>query len=205
MKKLSLSLVFILSTIIAFAQDDDSGQETLVKGFSITHSGGYGGPALKVSSIGGDMVLFSGGYGGWFLNKKWMFGGGGYGMITQLDVPATASVRPGQDLHYDMGYGGFLTEYILHSDRMLHLTAHMLIGAGGISQDLEGEPDLQGTESSFFVLEPGVGAELNITEFFRLNGGFTYRIVSGSDTRGITDSDLSSMAFFLNFKFGFFN
>ncbi|MEM9831935.1 MAG: hypothetical protein AAF944_14935 [Bacteroidota bacterium] len=205
MKKLFLSSLLILTTVITFAQDSGSQQETLVKGFRITNSGGYGGPALKVSSIGGDLVLFSGGYGGWFLNKKWMLGGGGYGMVTQLDVPDNESVITGQNLHYDLGYGGFLTEYILHSDRMLHLTANMLIGAGGISQDLEGEPDLQGTESSFFVLEPGAGVELNITDFFRVNSGITYRIVSGSDTRGISDSDLSSMAFFFNFKFGYFN
>ncbi|MGB3587017.1 MAG: hypothetical protein WBA23_10780 [Tunicatimonas sp.] len=204
MKKLSLLFVLILSTVVAFAQDDDSQQETLVKGFRVTSAGGYGGPSLRTSSIGGDFALFFGGYGGVFINKKWTFGGGGYGMITQLDVPpAAANGNLGR--HYDMGYGGFLTEYTLRSDQMLHLTAHLLIGGGGISHDIEGEPDLEDTGSNFFVLEPGAGVELNITDFFRLNGGLTYRLVSGSDTAGITDGDLSSMAFFLNFKFGYFN
>ncbi|MEM9673187.1 MAG: hypothetical protein ACFB15_07295 [Cyclobacteriaceae bacterium] len=204
MKKLYLSLLFVCCTALAFAQSEGS-QETLVKGFSITNSGGYGGLSFRNTTIGGDFALLFGGYGGWFLNKKWMFGGGGYGMITQLDVPESASVRPGRNLHYDLGYGGFITEYILHSDRVLHLTAHMFIGGGGISQDLEGEPTFESTGSNFFVAEPGVGAELNITDFFRLNGGLTYRLVSGSNTPGIRDSDLSSMAFFLNFKFGYFN
>lgn len=205
MKKLYLSLLLICCATLVFAQDNDTQQETLVEGFSITHSGGYGGLSLRTSSIGGDFALLFGGYGGWFLNKKWMFGGGGYGMITQLDVPSAAAVGGRSDLHYDMGYGGFITEYILHSDRMLHLTAHMLIGGGGISQDLEGEPDFESTGSNFFVAEPGAGVELNITDFFRLNGGLTYRLISGSDTPGIRDRDLSSMSFFLNFKFGYFN
>lgn len=203
MKKLFISSVFILSAIIAFAQDD-SQQETLVKGFEVTSAGGYGGPSLRTSSIGGDFALFFGGYGGVFINKKWMFGGGGYGMITQLDVPpAAANGNTGR--HFDIGYGGFLTEYILRSDQMLHLTAQLLIGGGGVSQDIEGEADLSNTGSNFFVFEPGAGVELNITDFFRLNGGITYRLASGSDTEGITDSDLSSMTFFLNFKFGYFN
>jgi len=205
MKKLILLFVLIFCATFIFAQDNDSKQETLVKGFRVTSAGGYGGVSLRTSSIAGDFALLFGGYGGVFINKKWLFGGAGYGMITQLGVPESASVRPGQNLHYDMGYGGALIEYLLRSDQMLHLTAHMLIGGGGISQDLEGEPDFDGTGSNFFVLEPGAGVELNITDFFRLNGGLTYRIASGSDTPGIRDRDLSGMSFFLNFKFGYFN
>jgi len=204
MKKLFLLLLFVVCTTLVYAQDEGN-QETLVKGFSVTNSGGYGGLSLRTGSVGGDFALFFGGYGGWFLNKKWMFGGGGYGMITQLDVPQAAAVGGRQDLHYDIGYGGFITEYILRSDQMLHLTAHLLIGGGGVSQDLEGEPDFENTGSSFFVAEPGAGVELNITDFFRINGGLTYRLASGSDTRGISDGDLSGMNFFLNFKFGYFN
>ncbi|MEQ9438920.1 MAG: hypothetical protein RIG62_07710 [Cyclobacteriaceae bacterium] len=205
MKSVFALTFFLFSFTLLYAQEDNK-QETLVNGFRITSSGGYGGPSLRSSTIRGDFALLFGGYGGWYVNKKWMFGGGGYGLVTQLDVPESASVRPTEELHYDMGYGGFMVEYILKSDRMLHLTTHMLVGGGGISQDLEGEPDLtEGTHSNFFVFEPGVGVELNITDFFRLNGGLTYRLISGSDTPGIQDKDLSSMAVFLNFKFGYFN
>ncbi|WKN44779.1 outer membrane beta-barrel protein [Tunicatimonas pelagia] len=202
MKKLLILSVLAFSVTFALAQEE-SQQETLVNGFQVTSVGGYGGPSFRTSSIGGDFALLFGGYGGVFINKKWMFGGAGYGMVTQLDVPPAAA-NGNRGRHYDMGYGGFLTEYILNSDRMLHLTAQMLIGGGGISHDIEGD-DLEDTESNFFVLEPGVGVELNITDFFRVNGGFTYRLVSGSNTAGITDGDLSSMAFFLNLKFGSFN
>nr|WKN37930.1 outer membrane beta-barrel protein [Tunicatimonas sp. TK19036] len=203
MKSVFVFLLFFLSFTVLHAQDNE--QETLVNGFRITSSGGYGGPSLRSSTINGDFALLFGGYGGWYVNKKWMIGGGGYGLVTQLKVPASESAIPNEALHYDMGYGGLMVEYIFRSDRMLHLTTHMLVGGGGITQDLEGTPDLTDTHSNFFVFEPGAGLELNITDFFRLNGGLTYRLVSGSDTPGIQDRDLSSMAVFLNFKFGYFN
>ncbi|WPP51655.1 hypothetical protein [Catalinimonas niigatensis] len=185
------------------AQDTDD-QETLFGDFTITHSGGYFAPAVRLSAINGDFASFMGGYGGWFINKRFMIGGGGFGLVNNLAVPEDARIDPTLDLHYDMGYGGLMFEYVLSSDRILHLMGNFLIGGGGIEQDYEGEDDFEDTKSGFFVFEPGVHLEVNITPFLRANGGITYRLISGSDTYGIRDRDLSSMGLAVGLKLGNF-
>lgn len=188
----------------ALAQDNDE-QQTLFGDFKITHSGGYVGPAVRFSAINGDFASFFGGYGGWFINKRFMLGGGGFGLVNNLPVPEANRIQPNLDLHYDMGYGGFMFEYVLSSDRILHLMGNFLVGGGSIEQDYEGEDDFEDTQSGFFVFEPGGHVEVNVAPFFRVAGGITYRLVSGSDTIGIQDSDLSSMSVSVSLKFGYFN
>lgn len=204
MPKYFFVFAFFIFSIPAFAQDSDD-QETLFGDFTITHSGGYIAPAARLSAIRGDFASFLGGYGGWFVNKRFMIGGGGFGLVNNLAVPEDARIDPTLDLHYDMAYGGFMFEYVLNSDRILHLMGNFLIGGGGIEQDYEGEDDFEDTESGFFVFEPGVHAEINITPFLRATGGITYRLISGSDTIGIRDRDLSSMSLAIGLKFGDFD
>lgn len=191
-------------SIPTFAQEAE-GQETLFGDFRITHSGGYIAPAVRLSAISGNFASFLGGYGGWYINKRFMVGGGGFGLVNSLPVPEDARIDPALDLHYDMGYGGFMFEYVLNSDRILHMMGNFLIGGGGIEQDYEGEDDFTDTKSGFFVFEPGVHAEVNITPYLRATGGITYRLVSGSNTTGIRDRDLSSMSLAIGLKFGRFN
>ncbi|MDF9798493.1 hypothetical protein OKW21_003756 [Catalinimonas alkaloidigena] len=201
------AFVFLLLSGIslsAWAQESES-QETLFGDFTITNSGGYGGPAVRLSAISGDFAAFFGGYGGWYLNKRFMIGGGGFGLVNNLPVPLDMRVDPNLDLHYDMGYGGFMFEYVFNSDRILHLMTNVLVGGGGIEQDFEGLSDFSNTQSAFFVFEPGAHLEVNVAPFFRVAGGITYRLVSGSDTVGIQDSDLSSMSVALSLKFGYFD
>ena len=194
----------LLSFSAAFAQEE-SQQQTLFGDFNIYSSGGYGGPAMRLSAVDGDFAVFFGGYGAWFINHKFSIGGGGYGLVSNLAVPEENRIDPNLGLHYDMGYGGFMFGYTIASDRILHLHTDVLVGGGSIEQDFEGENDFTATESNFFVFEPGAHLEINIAPFLRATGGLTYRLVSGSDTPGITDSDLSSMSLAVSLKFGYFD
>jgi hypothetical protein len=205
MKKiLVLSIFLTIGSLSGFAQED-SRQQTLFGDFNIYSSGGYGGPAMRLSAIEGDFAAFFGGYGAWFINKKFSIGGGGFGLVSSYPVAVEDRIDPALNLHYDMGYGGFIFGYTLASDRIIHLHTDVLVGGGGIEQDFEGSDDFTTTESNFFVFEPGVHLEVNIATFMRATGGITYRLVSGSDTLGIQDSDLSSMSLALSLKFGSFD
>lgn len=204
-KKQTLIFFLLFGISIPLIAQEDASQETLFGDFTITNSGGYGGPAVRLSAISGDFAAFFGGYGGWFVNKKFMIGGGGFGLVNNLPVPEDVRVDPNLDLHYDMGYGGFMFEYVFSSDRILHLMTNVLVGGGSVEQDFEGASDFVDTQSAFFVFEPGAHLEVNVAPFFRVAGGITYRLVSGSDTIGIQDSDLSSMSVGLSLKFGYFD
>ena len=56
----------------------------------------------------------------------------------------------------------------------------------------------------FFVLELSADANLNVTRFFRIAAGASYRYVSGLKSVITTTIDLSELSAILTFKFGKF-
>ncbi|HKJ30885.1 MAG TPA: hypothetical protein VKA34_03615 [Balneolales bacterium] len=199
MKKIYLVIWILMTALPVYAQQE----ETLFSG-GIDH-GGFGGPVVSLSSVGGETALFAGGRGGWILKlsqeRSFIIGGGGYGLVT--DIKADNFVRNGQQLYLSIGYGGIEFEYVYKSNKLIHFSGQALIGGGGVSYRFKDQEDTFDTDS-FFVFEPGVNVILNITHFFRMGGGIGYRFISGSELPGATDSDLSSWAAVLTFKFGKF-
>ncbi len=95
------------------------------------------------------------------------------------------------------------------TDNLIHFSVSTLIGAGGVNYSYINDiyqPFFDNTQhdAPCFVLEPGAGVELNVTPFFRMDAGVSYRLVRGTDLPGITDSDLSDPSGYLTFKFGKF-
>ena len=54
------------------------------------------------------------------------------------------------------------------------------------------------------VVEPGANLEFNVTRFFHLGLGASYRYVQGLSMSSLTDEQLLSWAINLNLKFGSF-
>ena len=190
-------------TVLLFliASNASAQMNTLLQG-DIEH-GGYGGPVLKVGQINGETKIFMGGQGGWIINNTFVLGGGGWGLVSDQD--ALLDGAGGSD-QINMGYGGFLFEYLIRSDQLLHFTITTLTGAGGIDNSgFDNSLDFQGGNTDkFFVFEGGVNAMLNITEFLRIGAGVTYRTFSGIEKFGYTDSDFDGVTGMLTFKFGRF-
>jgi len=105
-----------------------------------------------------------------------------------------------------MGYGGLELEYIPSSNDLLHLSVGLLVGAGGIGYRHEDNDVFNASHknNSFFVLEPSVNANLNVTHSFRIAAGISYRYVSGLKSLVSTNADLSEPSAILIFKFGKF-
>lgn len=178
-------------------------------------SGGFGGPVVKLTTMLDNTSLLVGGRGAWVINKTLAIGGGGYGLVTPrlLKAGATSDL----DTNMNVGYGGGEIEVILMSDDVVHVSAMTLIGAGAVSTDTRarrfenGEWDWDHSTISsdvFFVVEPQVNVEVNLTEWFRVAAGASYRLVNGVDTRvgttTISNSDLSGVSGVLTFKFGLY-
>jgi hypothetical protein len=157
MKKLIFIFLIIVFVVAASAQE-----QTLVRGKY--ESGGFGGIVLKVTNINSEHAVFVGGRGGWIIDHSFAFGGAGYGLVTH-----GLSVFP-------MGYGGLDFEYFVSSNDLIHLSIGLLAGAGGVGYKDE---TMTGNHRSFWVLEPSVNANLNVTKFFRIAAGVSYRYVSG--------------------------
>jgi hypothetical protein len=203
----------MLSMSLLASDGNSRNEETLFGGGEIRH-GGYGGPEMKVSQINGNTALFLGGRGGWIINGTFSIGLGGYGLVTNHTI--SNYFLKDTACYLRVGYGGLFLNYTNESDKLIHFTINALIGAGGAaytrswdySWDWHNDDDCDGKwsyeHSAFFIFEPGVGIELNLTGWMRVEAGASYRFVSNLDLSRTTNKDLSGLSGNLIFKFGSF-
>ncbi len=160
-------------------------------------SGGFGGPVLKLTGMGGSAAVVSGARGGWIINHQYIIGGGIYS--SQTDMAANDS------LNFDMEYLGIELEYVHNPGELFHWSASTLIGWGDVNfHHKSSAKDYDIDNENFFIIEPAVNGEVNVATFFRLGAGLSYRYVAGVDRLGLSDVDIRGLTFLLTFKFGKF-
>jgi hypothetical protein len=181
-----------------------SAEDQMLFGGIITH-GGFGAPAIKFTQIKDENAILVGGRGGWIINHCLVIGGGGYGLVNEnIDK---YQVSPGHTRFLSVGYGGLEMEYIAMSHRLFHPTLGMLIGGGSVNylDRYHGDIDQSNDDfDGFFIFEPSASIELNIMPFWRTDIGVSYRFVSGIDSFGLKDSDISGLSGVITLKFGKF-
>ena len=202
MRTLACILALLAMTVSAQAQE-----RTLIGGADI--HGGFGGPVLKYTRINDQDALMVGGRGGWILNHALVLGGGGYGVVNDIDAPPDALPFEPGPLDIEFGYGGFEMEYVIRPNDLVHFSFYTLFGGGANNfvKDVGNVTDSneQAGETDFvLVIEPAVSAEMNVTTWFRLNLGVSYRLVTGVEQDQLDDSDFSGASAALTFKFGTF-
>lgn len=163
-------------------------------------SGGYGAIVVKYGRIVGEDGVFVGGQGGWIINHALVIGIGGYGLATQIGMEGSECTYLG------FGYGGLLLEFIIASNKLVHLSVHGLIGGGGVGYYDENQCDFERNcdNDAFFALEPGASLMLNLHKYIRVGFGATYRHVDGVHYKDLSNSDLSGATAQFIMKFGSF-
>jgi len=195
MRQLAAVLLLCFFTLPLLAQE-----ETLIDGE--IENGGFGGPVVKFGSINGEAGIFVGGRGGWIINHTFIVGGGGYGLAN--DVKANVTGPYGQR-YLNFGYGGVELEYIAQSDRLIHFSVMTLIGGGAVGwRDDSVRSGMDAGNDTFFVVEPAAQVNLNVTKYFRMSAGVSYRYISGVSSSAATNADLSGPSAVLTFRFGKF-
>jgi opacity protein-like surface antigen len=192
-KVLAVLLAAVLLAAVAHAG------ERILFGGQVEH-GGFGGPYVKFTQINNQFGLLVGGRGAWIINHVLAIGGGGCGLANNVD-----SNRP--DSLVSFGYGGGILEWIIRSDEVLHFTIETLIGGGGIGLFPDNQQDSGSRDQhsdGVFVMEAAANLELNVATWFRADAGLGYRLVSGVEIAGLTNSDFSGPAATLMLKFGKF-
>jgi hypothetical protein len=201
LKEITMKAVLMITIACLVAATAMAQQETIFKG--PIKSGGYGAPIIKFGQIGDESAIWVGAKGGWIINHTLMLGGGGYGLVSEVDEYEIGGV-PIRRL--GVGYGGFIMEYIHKSNRLVHFTFETLIGGGGASYWYH-ENDTYWNDNytdSFFALEPGMSIMVNFTENIQVGAGVSYLYTSGFEFSDFDDSDLTGpMGHFL-MKFGYF-
>lgn len=196
----SRSVGWLLVAAAVLGQGALSAQETLMSG-DLRH-GGFGAPVVKFTEVDDRFGVLVGGRGGWIINGSFVIGGGGYGLANVDDFEHVEGPG-GRAGRLEMGYGGLELTYVLRPDELVHLSLGALIGAGGVVWNPRGLVGAQ-VDDSFFVTEPELAVVLNVTTFFRVGLGASYRFVRGVELFELRDGDIAGLAGVLALKFGSF-
>lgn len=150
---------------------------------------------FKFTELIDTKALLLGAKAGMIINKRFLFGLGGYGIAS--NVQFGSGPNGGQPLQLYGGYAGMLLGGVIAPEQVVHLSIPILLGAGGVEvSDAHYFPSFADSEftidrSAFFVVEPGLDIEVNVTRTLRVGIGASYRWVSGADLTTLSDADLT--------------
>ncbi len=151
--------------------------------------------------VGGELVFT--------LSHALNIGMAGYGMPSRIEWENPNDILF-DEYYLEMGYGGFFIEPVFFDQQVVHFTVPILIGAGwaGLSDQRYFEDTAYPVrildETAFFVFEPGINAEINLARNVKFTLGGTYRMVSGTDLRDVSDSDLGGFSISGGVRIGWF-
>jgi hypothetical protein len=115
----------------------------------------------------------------------------------------------------EMGYGGLRLGYLLMPKSVVHLGFGLLIGGGGVAALSKDQlPVVKNgavsyerrvdNSDAFFVTEPEIEAEINVTNFMRVAVSGSYRFVAGIHSPGLSSWDIAGPAAGVALRFGSF-
>ena len=215
MKKIFTIILLALLVQISFAQEEETKEKrgsdinTIFNKDNLKVTGGYLAPELKIGNVHEDASLFIGGKIGMILNDRFFIGLAGYGLTNNSNFDINVGTPQQELVRIGMGYGGLSMEYTIFSNKKVHFTIPVVVGVGGVSiyedvRDYYYDNFYEIENSAAFVVEPGINLELNILNFFRVDLGASYRLVSQTDLKYLQNEELSDLSFNATFKFGFF-
>jgi len=198
-----LMFVLLLSSIPLFAQSEGDAEKTESLFGSETDVGFAISPLdLKITGIQGKIGTYVGLYGGVLLNRSLLIGLAGYMNVGHPDV--------------NSGYLGLFTQYTYKPENLFHASGQILVGIG-TTKDYQAEKsslfDNFGNifGARFFVIEPGINVELNLSSKTRLVTGLSYRLVLGLDENSehvalteLTSKDMRGLSFNIGVKLEFY-
>lgn len=167
---------------LLFNKKDKSGDKEKIA------NGGYGALTFGYTQIDGKDAMVIGARAAWIANHHFALGLAGRGFFNNFNSNEyyDPTYNPNYDPNYALagGYGGILLEPIVAPNYPVHVSFPVLIGAGGVSatptnwQNVDYYNQYYYGTDAYFVLEPGVDVEFNITKFFRIALGASYRYTS---------------------------
>jgi len=198
LNKLNFVLIVTLMLLSSggFAQEMTSTETLLKSDVKVTE---IFAPEVKFNSIQGDIGTLVGFYFGPSINRTLLLG-------------ACGGVNLGHP-RVNYGYFGGIGQYIFKPEKIVHLSTQVVI-AYGTTKDYENPKsgpldnfwNISG--ASFFLIEPGINLELNISNRHVLVLGMSYRYISGLNETSedislthLTNEDLSGINFIIGLKF----
>lgn len=218
MKRFALLLVLLSAAVIVNAQEasktTDDDIKTVFGKSGKAKLGWFVGIDPGYTQFDGRDVWMGGLSAGMIINHNFTIGLSGRGW-TNRNGMYYPNVTDTAGAYLEGGYGGLLLEYTLFPKSVVHVTFPVLIGGGGASYITDKEyneydDDEWGNchknldSDAFFVIEPGVRAEVNILKFMRLNAGISYRYVGDLQLINTSSNLMNNFTATVGLKFGKF-
>jgi hypothetical protein len=220
MKKIIFSCIILFLGIIAKAQNADTlvvsqtdkqnqNQEIRTLFNAGRGNGFYIGFHSGFSQINDDDAWDAGCRLAWIANHGLAIGFAGTGFATQ---PYRDAITTDLKHNYVGGYGGFLIEPIVMPRSAVHMSFPIIIGAGGIvyssftdyNHNIDHQDFYTDDARAFFIVEPGIEAEINAVKWIRLAIGCSYRFTQRVDLEGSKENPLDGFRLGFAVKFGKF-
>jgi len=211
-KSIILSALFALLYLSSFSQDPEfeyyKSKEIKTLLGRNRSGGGYTALSAGYSVIDGNHAVLFGGRFGWLASHSIGIGMGATGFINEFHYEPSLD----RDVFLAGGYGGIYIEPILLPRLPVHLSFPVLFGAGGISyvsKESSMNNNLIEDSEAFLIIEPAAEIELNLTRFFRLAIGASYRFPTSFDvglsgTPTANAESIKGMSYTMALKFGKF-
>ena len=174
-----------LSFSSLFAQE-----RTIFNDIDLDMTGAWGGWQYLYSDYDGQDGLMRGGYGGLEFHKKWFLG---YGAMRLRDDISLPGVEPGR---FDLRFHGPSLQYMAMPRSIIHPKFAMQLGFG--KANVTNEPT-----DRILLLQPSVGAEVNVLRWFRLSAEGGYRYAANWDLPVPQSDYLNNFFAQVTLKFGF--
>jgi len=207
MKKLIVVIVILSFAKLTFAQEND---KYFFKTSSDIKSTLFLGPELKVSKLIEGYQLYTGLKGAILFNDKIAFGLAGGGFVTEEVFMGLNDMGEEAELNTISGYGGFYLDYFIPTKSPVVISFPMIVGAAGVVLFSPNKVDHVVMDEEmveggvFFIYEPAVSVEVNLTRFLRTGLGLGYRFAFKGDMDRVSAKDFSAFTFNWNIKFGSF-
>lgn len=165
-----------------------------------------GGVDARVTQLFGETAVLTGGRIGLLLDQRTLLAFSARANLNQ-NLDTGHRFADGRTAGLSFGYGGVEIGRLLRPTRALHVAASVLLGGGATSYHdrrwREGDGDDQPVDG-FWLVEPEVQLQANVTSMMRVALGGSYRVVHGARLAGPADADLRGASASLTLTFGRF-
>src|SRR5450432_452947 len=200
------SLLSVLISSAAFAQTvtptavprGEDEPETIVAGRPEGQplvSGWFVSPTFGTTGWGGTLAYSPGLRGGIYLNRRLAIGLAVNGLAN-----GDSNLRTNDGRNFGT-YGGLLLQYVVQSNRVVHVTFESTIGDGRWCASDQNN-DCVGRR--FIVVEPAANLEVNVARHVRFTTGVGYRFAVAGSGDGPSSREMSSLVVRSGLVFGSF-
>lgn len=209
--KIAILIIFIFAFTIEtiFAQENEMQTEYLFDNKIFKSISGFGGPIIQFTKVNSEFAVFNGGGGAVLFNQTFFLGGYGMGLSTthKYDISDSSIFKRQDKDELIFGHGGFWIGYINKHHKIIHWGASTKIGWGAISlydPDFQIDDETNQAIDLINVITPMIECELNVTKWFKINGGLGYTFVNSIDKKYYKNSDFNYPVANLSLLFGNF-